>query len=101
MNSIQKLASMGCGSEIINSQIERGSIHAAISNCNTFIKYAKQCKKYYKETKEEHWLDSAHNSLLPYYNQLLSVQYLADKYHALYGEKYYKTKCFCEIILNK
>ena len=101
MESVQKLAIMGCGSEIINSQIERGSIHAAISNCNTFIKYAKKCQKYHKETNDSSWLDSAHNSLVPYYNQLLSVQHLADKYHALYGEKYYKTKHFCEIILNK
>ena len=88
MNTAQKLYQMGCGSEMVNSALERGNLHAAISNAKTFYKYCKdgvnsglfqspeQCFCYIKE----------------YYNKLLSVQHLADKYRELYGEKFYKIK---------
>jgi hypothetical protein len=82
------------------SIIERSNIKCAISNCNLFIKYAKKCNKYYKETKEKHWIITGQNSLIPYYKQLLSIEHLANKYHLLFKEEYYKTKLLAEKLLN-
>jgi hypothetical protein len=82
------------------SIIERSKIKSAITNCKSFIKYAKTCNKYYQETKEKEWIEIGQNSLIPYYNQLLSVQYLTNKYHLLFNEEYYKTKHIAEKLLN-
>jgi hypothetical protein len=86
-NSVDNLISLGCGIEIINSQIERGAIHAAVSNAKTFLKYGKDGVKSGLFNKEE----SLHY-VLPYYKKLLEVQHLADKYNYLWGEKFYKIK---------
>lgn len=45
MNNIQKLAQMGVGSEIINCQIERSKIAAALWNAKADFKYLKYAKK--------------------------------------------------------
>ena len=82
------------------SIIERSNIKSAISNCNSFIEYAKKCNKYYKETKNKEWIETGQNSLIPHYEKLLSVEYLANKYHLLFNEEYYKTKLIAEKLLN-
>jgi hypothetical protein len=82
------------------SIIERSNIKCAIDNANTFKKYAKQCLRYHKENPDQQWDEQGLNSLLPYYNELIKVQDLADKYHALWGEKFYKCKLECEKLLQ-
>lgn len=101
MTSAEKLYSIGCGDAMVQSQIDRGNIQAAISNTNTGISYMKKCYAYFKETGEAHWLESGANWLTPYYNNLLSVEHLAQTYHALYGEKFYKAKLTAEKLLTK
>ena len=100
-NPIIRLAQLGCGQEMLNSCNERGQLEAAISNCNKFIKYAKQCLKNYEETKLDFWKEAAEVHLLPYYNELLSVEFLADKYKELYKEKFCKSKLIAAKILNR
>lgn len=95
MNSAIKLAQMGCGSEIVNSCIDRGNIHAAIYNCNTFLSYYKDAVKSGLYTKENAVL-----GLMPYYNKLLSVEHLANTYHYLWLDKYSKMKLKTEKFIN-
>jgi hypothetical protein len=85
--SVNNLAAIGCGIEIINSQLERGAIFAAVNNAKSFLKYAKQGVKSKLFDKKE----SLHY-VLPYYKKLLEVQPLADKYSELWGEQFYKIK---------
>ena len=91
MNNLQKLAQIGCGKEILNSIIERGNIQAAISNCNTFLKYYKYAVKSELYTKEQ-----AINELYKYYNELKEIEHIANKYSHLWQEKFYKTKLLTE-----
>lgn len=100
-NPIIRLAQLGCGQEMLNSCNERGQIQAAVNNCNQAIKYAKQCLKNYTETKLDFWKESAEVHLLPYYNELMSIEYLTDKYKDLWKEKFCKSKLIAEKILNK
>lgn len=101
MSNVETLAAMGCGVEILNSCIERGNIQASIYNCNVGVKYAKQCLFSYQVSKEFFWIESANNFLLPYYNTLLKVEPLADKYDFLWKEKYCKAKLNADKIINK
>ena len=98
--NVERLYKMGCGVEILNSCIERTKISCAISNCNTSIKYAKKCLRYYKETQEDHWLLTARVSLAPDYYKLLAIEPLADKYDVLWKEKFCKTKLASEKIFK-
>lgn len=100
MKTISRKTLAGLPSGIQESIIERSIISASISNANTFLKYAKDCLKWHKENPDQHWEEQAKNSLLPYYEKLLSNESLAKKYHALWGEKYYKCKLQCEKILE-
>ncbi len=100
-SSYIKLAQMGCGKEILNSCNERGQIEAAIYNCNSAIKYAKKCFLNYKETGKDFWIEVAEVHLLPYYKELLKVEFLANKYKELWQEKFYKSKLTAEKILAK
>ena len=95
-----KLKQLGCGNEILKSCTERGEIQAAINNCNQAIKYAKQCLKNYKEQNNESWKECAEIYLQPYYNKLLEVKPLAEKYSALWLEKFSKSKLTAEKILS-
>ena len=79
---------------------ERSQIHAAIANANTFKKYASKCLRYHKENPHQQWDEQAKNSLLPYYQKLLEVEPLANKYRELWQEKFYRCKLQCEKILN-
>lgn len=101
MNNVKRLAEMGCGAEILNSGIERGNLQAAIANCNTFSKYLRKCIKYFKEDGQEEWILGGINSLTPYYNRLLEIENLAEKYKFLFGEKYYKCKLATEKLLDE
>ena len=101
MNTYTKLAAMGCGSEILKSCNERGQIEAAIYNCNSAIKYAKKCFVNYKESGRDFWVEEGKRHLLNYYNPLLSIEFLADKYSELWKEKFCKTKLTAEKILNQ
>jgi hypothetical protein len=91
MNNLKTLAQMGCGKEILNSVIERGNIQAAINNCNKFLKYYKYAVKSDLYTKEQ-----AINGLYKYYNELISIEHIANKYDYLWQEKFYKCKLLTE-----
>lgn len=95
MNNLQKLAAIGCGSEILNSVTERSRIHAAISNCNTFRNYYVKAFKSGIYQKED-----AIVGLMKYYNELLSVEWLAQKYSFLWQEKFSKCKLLTEKFIN-
>lgn len=97
MNSVQKLIELGCGKEIINSQIERGSLHASIYNATLYLKEAKRMVKSGIITQEQanEW-DSLYNS----YKELKSVEHLAHKYKQLYLEKFCKIKLQIEKFTN-
>ena len=82
------------------SIIERSRIHAAIYNANTFIKYAKTCKKNHIETGDSNWTEYGLNSLMPYYKELLNVEGLAYKYSYLRLEKFCKCKLQAEKLLS-
>ncbi len=99
-NQAKKLAIMGCGIEMINSCIDRGNIQASISNCNQAIKYFKTCIKNYRETKQDFWIESGINHLMPYYNKLLAIEHLVKIYHELYQEKYCKSKLIAEKLID-
>jgi len=101
INSYTRLAQKGCGSEILKSCYERGQIHVAVYNCNSAIKYAKKCLLNYKETGKDFWIEAAEVHLLPYYNELLKVEFLANKYKELWQEKFSKSKLIAEKILAK
>lgn len=87
MTSLQKLAQLGCGNEILLSAQERGNIHAAISNGKTFFKYCKEGVKSGLFNIPDSFL-----YIRKYYNELLRVEHLVKKYQPLYGEDYYKLK---------
>lgn len=95
MNNLNKLAEMGCGNEILNSVIERSKIHAAVSNCNTFRNYYKKSVKSGIYRKED-----AIVGLMKYYNELLSVEWLAKKYSFLWQEKFSKCKLLTEKFID-
>lgn len=96
--SRERFASLPKG--IQESISERTRIKAAITNADTFRKYAKKCLQYHKENPNMRWDEQGLNSLMPYYKALLEVQGLADKYKELWGEKYHKCKLQCEKILG-
>ncbi len=104
MKTISKKDFQNLPSGIQESIFERSKIHAAISNAKTFIKYAKQCIKTSKDPdyseSSESWLKCAKNSLKPYYDKLIEVESLANKYSALWWDEFLKTKINCEKILN-
>jgi hypothetical protein len=87
MNSVIKLAKIGCGNAMIQSCIDRGNIQAAISNANTFLKYYKYAVKSGIYTTEQ-----AAEAIQPYYNKLLSIEHLANLYHELWKENFYSIK---------
>ncbi len=95
MSNVQKLAEMGCGSAIINSCIDRGNIHAAVSNGKQFLTYYKYAVKNELYTKEQ-----AINGIMPYYNKLKEVEDLANLYSHLWLEKYTKVKLQIEKFIN-
>lgn len=95
MNNLEKLAAMGCGNEILNSVVERSEIHAAISNCDTFRKYYVKAVKSGLYQKED-----AVSCLMKYYNKLLSVEWLAQKYSFLWQEKFSKCKLLTEKFID-
>lgn len=96
--TVERLQQLPSGFQ--ESIIERSRISAAISNCNTFIKYANKCKRYAKEFNDESWNEQGLNSLMPYYKELLNIEWLANKYSFLWLEKFSKTKHIAEKILN-
>ena len=100
MNSYLKLAQLGCGSGILKSCDERGQIEAAIYNCNQAIRYAKKCFINHKETGELFWIEAAEVHLLPYYNELMKVEFLVHKYKELWQEKFSKSKLTAQKILK-
>lgn len=81
---------------------ERSIIHAAVHNCNIYLKDLKDCRKWAKGHEvEDRIIDGRLHSLNHVYeNQLLPAQKLADKYYELWGEKYYRTKLEVERELN-
>ena len=79
---------------------ERSEIKVAISNANSFKKYANECLKNHKENPNQRWDEQGIHSLTPYYEKLLVVETLANKYHYLWSEKFYKCKIQCEKILK-
>lgn len=87
MNSVEKLAAIGCGKEIINSQIERSRINAAISRLSLMFKYQKHAVKTGICS-----LDDSFAYVSKYWNEFKSEQFLIEKYSAIYSEKYYKLK---------
>lgn len=96
MNSAQKLAEMGCGSAIVNSAIDRSRIFVSVSNAKTFLKYYKYACKSGIDSRED-----AIQGFLPYYNALLSEEYLVKIYHELWAEKFYKIKHEAEKFINQ
>lgn len=100
MNTAKKLAQLGCGNEMIQSCIDRGNLHASIWNLNQAMKYMKRCILNYKESKDKSWIEFGIGHVMPFYNRLLEIQHLAELYHELWKEKYYKAKLQCEKLLN-
>ena len=104
MKNLTKKEFLNLPSGFQESIFERSKIQCAITNANTFIKYAKQCIKTSKDPNylesSESWLKCGQNSLKPYYNKLIEVESLANKYDALWWDKFLKTKINCEKILN-
>jgi hypothetical protein len=90
--SIQKFNNLPSGFQ--ESILERSQISCAISNAKQFLKYCKDCQKH-DDLKEY-----GKTALLPYYNKLLEVESLANKYRELWSEKFYQTKLACERALN-
>lgn len=86
---------MGCGSEIVNSVIERSRISAAVHNAKTFLNYYKGAVRSGLYSQSQ-----AIDGLLPYYNKVKEVEHLANKYQALWGEKYSKIKLQLEKFIN-
>lgn len=78
---------MGVGNEILNSVVERSKVNAATSNCKTFLNYYKGAVKSGIYTKE-----AAVCGLIKYYNDLLAVEHLANKYRELWSEKFSEIK---------
>ena len=93
--SVQKLISLGCGNEIIKSQIDRGNIKAQISNAKSAFKYFKYCISSNICTEDE-----AIQRILIYYNNLMAVEYLANVYGSSYQEDYCKIKLQIEKAIN-
>ena len=96
-----KIKITGIGTEITKSVHERSKISAAIYNANQAIKYAKYCLKNHKLLKDEAWKELGLNNLHGQYRLLLDTESLAEKYSALWGEKFYKCKLDCEKLLSK
>jgi hypothetical protein len=96
--TIEKIRQLPKGFQ--ESIIERSQIKAAISNANQFKTYARYCAKKHKEYPGQSWDIVGANSLMPYYEKLLSVEELANKYKELWGENFYKCKLQCEKILS-
>ena len=101
MNEAKKLAQLGCGIEMINSANERGTIKASIYNCNQGIKYLKTCFKNYEYSNDFFWIEAGLLSITPYYNSLLEAKELAEKYHELWKEKFYKCKLLAEKLIQE
>jgi len=93
--TVQKLAQMGCGNEILNSVIERSNINAAVTKCRMFLNYYKKGAKSGIYTTED-----AVCGLMKYYNELLSIEHLAHKYNELWLEKFSKIKLQTEKFIN-
>lgn len=83
------------GKEIQKSQSERGAIEAAIWNANKRLKYLKCAVKDGIYTYQ-----NAIDSILPYYNELLSIEWLVKIYQELWQEKFSKIKVQIEKFIN-
>ena len=74
---------------------ERSTLNAVISNLNQATKYVKYWHVAFKKSPtpaNKSCLDQSISWGLKYKDEFLSAQHLADLYHALWGEKYYKAK---------
>jgi|688.fasta_scaffold37842_19 hypothetical protein len=96
--SIQQFNNLPIGFQ--ESILERSKIQCAITNANTFLTYFRKCQKYEKENPNDGWIECGQNALRPYYNELLAIEFLANKYHLLWQEQFSKTKHLCEKALN-
>lgn len=95
MGSLQKLAQMGGGNEILQSVQDRGNLKASINNAKTFYKYVKNGVKGGLFSREQSKV-----YILGYYNKLKANEFLAQKYNALYSEDFYKIKLQIEKFYN-
>jgi len=93
--SALKLYQLGCGNAMVQSSIDRGNIHAAISNTKMYFQHFKRYIKTGICTREQ-----ALESFLPQYDKLLSVEHLVNIYHELYMEEYSKLKLQIEKSIN-
>lgn len=83
MKSAIALKKIGCGSEIINCQIQRGQISATINNTKESLKYLGYAKRkgiYIREI-----IDVKKKRLLA---ELKEIEPLVNKFYALYGQEY-------------
>lgn len=93
--SAQNLHELGCGSEIVNCQMERGMIYCAIHNAKNELKYFKYAvkTKLYKQ-------EQANERMTVHLNNLKSVEHLVNKFTDLYKEDFCKIKLQIEKFIN-
>ena len=77
--SVEKLIEIGCGKEMINCQIERGQVYAAIYNAKQELKYFVYAVKSNLYTKEQ-----AIERMNVHLSSLEKVKPIAEKFHELY-----------------
>jgi len=100
MNSVQKLASLGCGSAILEAQMERQEIQAVLHNTNQMYKYVKANLKSAAELNDSDFVSYLEQKALQQLNELKRIEFLVDKYRELYKEKFCKIKLQIEKILK-
>ncbi len=101
MNSVQKLASLGCGSAMLEAQMERQEIQAVLYNTNVMYKYVKANLKSATELKDADFVSFLEQKALQQLNELKRIEFLVNKYNSLYKEKFCKQKLQLEKILNQ
>tara|TARA_R110000868_G_C10412351_1_gene722490 strand:+ start:254 stop:547 length:294 start_codon:yes stop_codon:yes gene_type:complete len=83
MKSAKKLLELGCGKEMVQCQIERGTIQATINNAKDelkYLNYAQRTGLYVKDVAD------VYKKRL--YEKVMAIQPLVDKFNLLYGETY-------------
>lgn len=96
MTNAEKLYAMGCGNEIVNSTIERGAISAAVNNTKMWFKYYKGALKSGLYDTEQ-----VIDIMTRHYNELMKVEWLVKKYHALWSEEFYSIQLPLEKFLSE